>query len=91
MSMSTHVVAFRPPDERWHNMKFVYDACVQAGIPIPDEVENFFNGEEPDESGVEIDIDNILQKWGDDSRDGYQLELSRLPKEITIIRFYNAW
>jgi len=91
MSMSTHVVAFRPPDERWHKMKAIYDACLLAHISIPDEVEDFFNGEEPDESGVEIDIDNILQEWGDDSRDGYQLELSRLPKEVTIIRFYNAW
>ena len=91
MSMSTYVVAFRPPNERWREMKAVYDACILAGIDTPDEVHDFFNGEMPDTSGVEIRIDDILEKWGDDSRDGYQLELSKLPKEVTVIRFYNSW
>lgn len=89
--MSTHVVAFRPPDETWRRMKAVYDACETGGIPMPNEVADFFDDEPPDESGVEIDINDILKEWSDESRAGYQLELSKLPKGITVLRFYNSW
>jgi len=33
-------------------MKAVYDACEKAEVDPPDEVINFFNGEEPDSRGV---------------------------------------
>jgi len=42
-------------------------------------------------NGVEVDIDKILEKWSDEDRSGYQIEISKLPKGITILRFYNAW
>jgi len=92
MSMSTHVIAFRPPDKKWHRMKAIYDACVAGDIEIPDEVEDFFNGE-PDEKGVEVEIDKIVEDWDDGcgSGSGYQIELSKLPKGITVLRFYNSW
>lgn len=91
MGMSTHVIAFRPPDEKWRRMKAIYDACVAGDIEIPVEVDDFFNDKHPDENGVEVDIDEILEKWSDESRSGYQIEISKLPKGITILRFYNSW
>lgn len=91
MSMSTHVVGFRPPDEKWRKMKAAYDACQLAGISIPDEVDEYFNGETPDEAGVEVEIDSILEEWGDDSRQGYQIDITKLPKDVKILRFYNSW
>lgn len=91
MSMSTHVVGFRPPDEKWRKMKAVYDSCQSAGIDIPDEVDEYFNGETPDEAGVEVEIDSILEEWGDDSRQGYQIDIAKLPKNVKILRFYNSW
>lgn len=91
MGMSTHVIAFHPPDEKWRKMKAIYDACVAGDIEIPDDVNDFFNGEPPDESGVEVEIDKILEKWSDEDRSGYQIEISKLPKGITILRFYNSW
>ncbi len=52
MSMSTHIVGFRPPNEKWKQMKAVYDACVKAEIDAPSEVRKFFNDEPPDPEGV---------------------------------------
>ena len=72
-------------------MKAAYDVCQLAGIEIPDEVDKFFNGETPDEAGVEVEIDSILDEWGDDIRQGYQVDLSKLPKDVKILRFYNSW
>ena len=91
MSMSTHIIAFRPPDEDWLKMKQVYDACLTAGIDIPDQVASFFGDDRPDDTGVRIDIDHLLEEWQEDSRQGFQLELSKLPADIKILRFYNSW
>jgi len=71
--MSTHVVGFRPPDEKWKKMKAVWDACEAAGAKIPDEVSDFFDGEEPDARGVEVDLEesDVAKKWRDDGREGF--------------------
>jgi len=89
--MSTNVVAFRPADEKWKQMKAVYDACDKAGVSIPEEVDDFFNGEPPDEAGVEVAIAHAMQEWNDDGGEGYEVDISKLPKDIKIIRFYNSW
>ena len=56
MSMSTHVIGFKPPDEKWKKMKKVWDTCQEAGIDAPKEVVEFFNDCPPDEAGVEVEI-----------------------------------
>jgi len=42
-----------------------------------------------------IDNLNMIQrccdKWHQDSQEGYELDIKKLPKEITLIRFYNSW
>lgn len=92
MGMSTHVIGFRPPDDKWKKMKHIYDACMEGGIDVPDEVDNFFNGEPPDDQGVEVDLDDCLTEYDDkDYRAGYELDVKKLPKDVTIIRFYNSW
>lgn len=93
MSMSTIVIGFRPPDAKWKLMKKIYDNCQKAGIEIPKEVEQFFGGaeQEPDPSGVEVEIDAALTKYEDDSCSGYELHIDKLPKDVKIVRFYNSW
>jgi radical SAM superfamily enzyme with C-terminal helix-hairpin-helix motif len=96
MSMSTHVIAIRPPDERWMQMEQVYLAVQAAGLPVPAEVDRFFDGDRPDPAGVVIHIDpdrnpTMVRKWADDSREGLEVVLSELPPDIKVIRFYNSW
>lgn len=87
--MSTHVIGIRPPDEKWEQMKNVYDSCKAAGIPVPAEVDKFFDYQEPDPNGVIVDIPN--DDWSDDCRSGLEVHLDKLPKDVKIIRFYNSW
>lgn len=89
MSMSTHVIGFAPPDDKWKAMKAIWDSCEAAGVPIPKEVERFFGGERPDESGVEVDVP--VREWGDDSREGYEIDVAAIPAHVKSIRFYNSW
>lgn len=93
MSMSTHIIGFVPPDNRWKELKKVYDACIFAGIEVPDEVLEFFNYEPPDDLGIEIDLedDKYSSEYQTDGSEGYLVELNKLPKEIKFIRFYNSY
>ncbi len=99
MSRSTYIKGCRPPDAKWSKMKAAYDACQLAGVAVPDEVEKFFNGEPPDPSGVEValmDYGNakkrgIVTAYRDDAREGYEVDVTKLPKDVTLIRFVNSW
>jgi hypothetical protein len=93
MSMSTHVVGFRPPDDRWQQMKAVWDAAKVAGIPVPDAVEDFFEGEPPDPAGVTVELRNTsaLREWKNDYAQGFELDVRQLPPEVHVVRFYNSW
>ncbi len=90
----THIKGFRPPDKKWRKMKVIHDACESAGIEAPESVMEFFGYENPDERGVEVDLDEKsgLANWGDDTpREGFEVEIAKLPKNITHIRFYNSY
>lgn len=93
MSMSTHVIGFRPPDATWKKMKEAWDACKRAGVNPPKEVDDFFNGENPDEAGVEVDLHKAgcIREYRRDSASGYEVDVGKLPAGISIIRVFNSW
>lgn len=89
MSMSMHVVGFRLPDERWHKMKTVYDACEAAGIEVPSEVEDFFGGKAPDPKGIEVELEP--EEYEGSFAEGLEIALANVPENVTHIRFFCAW
>lgn len=93
MGMSMHVVAFRPADETWKQMKIIYDACSKADISIPKEVDTFFDFEPPNEEGVQVEIErtSAVSEIREDMKDGFLVDLSLLPKDIKYIKFYNSY
>lgn len=93
MGMSTHVVAIRPPDERWIEMKKVWDSCEKAGVDVPDKVMSFFNHEAPDETGVLIDIERgpAVSVFEDDCKNGFEVDLATLPPDVKKLRFWNSY
>ncbi len=93
MSMSTHVIGIKPPDDDYRKYKNIYDACVRANVQIPEEVDKFFDYQEPDDEGVlvEIEENGAAYEYNDNSSSGYEVDLSLLPKDVKVIRFYNSW
>jgi len=89
MGMSTHVLGIRPPDEKWRKMKQVYESCIEMDVEIPPEVWKFFNDEEPDDKGVRVEIPH--EDWGDESSEGLEIDVAKIPADVKIIRFYNSW
>lgn len=95
MGMCTYVIGFKPVDEKYKNMRSVYDACKNAGVEIPKEVRDFFCDSEPDDAGVRIDeLPQECKKEFECSKScssGIEIDIVRLPKDVTIIRFINSW
>lgn len=92
MGMLTHVVGLRQADKQWNKMKAVWEACEEAGAKIPTEVEEFFDFESPDnKSGMEVSLGDACEEYSIDGENGYEIDISKLPEHISIIRVYNSW
>jgi hypothetical protein len=93
MGMSTRVEGFRPPDALWEQMEAIWEACTRAGVPVPDEVAAFFEDGKPDPTGVEVDLgaSGAVRPWRDDYREGFEVDVRKLPRDVTVLRFYNSW
>lgn len=93
MSMSTHVIGFRPPDDKWKKMKAVWEACAKAGVEVPDDVLDFFNHVAPDDRGVEVELEKLpcTKKYGGNMKEGFEVDVTKLPAGVTVLRFYNAY
>jgi hypothetical protein len=91
--MSTRIMGFKPPDQTWQRMKAVWDACEVAGVAIPAKVAEYFNHQTPDPRGVEVDLARSLAvtKYITEGMDGYEVDLTKLPADTTVLRFFNSW
>lgn len=93
MSMSMHVVGYRPADEQWSKMKAVWDACEAAGVNPPKEVEDFFDDSYPGNApGKEVAIEGHgAKRFCDKYRDGYEVDITALPAGVRFVRFYCSY
>lgn len=91
MGMSTHIIGIKPPDKKWRKMKGVWDACVEAGVNVPAEVNKFFEGFPPDSAGVHVNIDQAVEKYSEYAQEGYEVYINSLPENVSVIRFFNSW
>jgi hypothetical protein len=91
MGMSTRVEGFRPPDGDWVKMKKVWDACENADIAPPPEVQDYFENRPPDPTGVVVDISEAVSEYNAEMQDGYEVDLSKLAKDVKVIRFVNSY
>lgn len=92
MGVSTKVIGIKPADEKYKQMKKIWDSCNEAGIDVPGEVEEFFNFEEPDNSGIRVELKkDVAYDYSGYAEAGIEVDLSKLPKDIKILRFVNSW
>lgn len=95
MSMSTSIVGIKPADEKWKQMKAARDACIKAGIEIPIEVNEFFDWMTPDENGVLVNLEecsaDCVEEYNNEGESGFQVNLSKVPKDVKFLRFTNSW
>jgi hypothetical protein len=97
MSMSTYIQAFRDFDSKWNEMMKIKLLCDKNKISYPKEVSDYF-GEEAEESQSyleqelnKIDTKKWTKEWNEDSRQGFEIEVKDIPKEVKTIRFVNSY
>lgn len=91
MSMTINVVGFKPPNKKFKQMEAAYNACIAAGVDVPKGVDKFFFGSSPDSAGVEVFLEgtSCCKDLGGNS--GFEIDITKLPKDVTLIRFENSW
>lgn len=93
MSMSSYVYGIVPPDATWKKMKGAWDACKAVGVTPPKEVVSFFGGDAPDEKGVLVDLkkSGAVAEYSTNMEEGFEVDLTKLPTSIKILRFVNSY
>jgi len=98
MGMSTHIQAFIPDtDVTYQKHKKVLVSCMEAEVSLPKETAEYFGSNEPyydllDEK-LEIHLkENVhYTEYFDETANGFEIELSALPKGVTKLRFVNSY
>lgn len=91
MGMSTYAYGFIPPDGEHAKMASVWHACVEAGVDIPDVVEDYFECVAPDPRGKQVELGKAVSDWQSDMQRGIEIDITKLDPAITTIRFVNSW
>lgn len=101
MGMSTHIVGFRNRVDHDKHLA-VRDVCRDAGVSLPRETAAYFGD---DSEGVDADawgdseIEERLQtslgpcatKWFGEMKDGFEIDVDLIPKDVKTIRIYNSY
>lgn len=101
MGMHSYVKGVKPADAKYKKMLAIYEACQESQVSLPKEVAEFFdgdNGEAPDPKGVVVSLNpsknGPVQEWRDENNDmleGFEVDITKLPKDVTIVRFVNSY
>ena len=92
------LTAFIPDtDETYQLNKKVLLACAEAGVDLPVQVAEYFGSKSPYRYLLDEKLEFPLKKgvhyeeYGEDMEEGFEIEISKLPKEVTKIRFVNSY
>lgn len=85
MSVNVYFRGIKAPTEEYRKKVAAYKALKDAGLDIPEELQEYFDYEEPDESGQTVEIEEAEE--GDVMEDGeVTIDLAKLPPGVTHIK-----
>lgn len=94
MGMSMHIIAFVPDtDPEYLKHKKVSEVCNDAGVSLPLETAQYFKGCEDAEDKLQANLVYGVhyKEWSADMQEGIEVDITKLPKGVTKIRFYNSF
>ncbi len=96
--MSTRLRAFIPDtDALYQKMKKVYLACEEAKMDLPEEAAKYFGVSYPEDDALEQKLTVKLTEgihyvpYFTEMTEGFEIDLDKLPKGVTKIRFTNSF
>jgi len=95
MGMSSSVAGIVPADDKFNEMKTIWEMCENSNVAIPQEVIDFFDGDRHDPAGVVVylrsDLGGAVSEYNNDMQEGFEVDISRLDPKFKIIRFVNSY
>lgn len=98
MGMSTHIEAFTPDtDLDFQKHKKILLMCMENEVSLPKETAKYFGDDTPyhhlldEKLAINLKESVHYTEWSDETRQGFEVDLTKLPKGVTKIRFYNSW
>lgn len=92
MSMSTYVQGLKPKTEEYQTKLDIYIACRKINVEPPREIVDFFDGEICEEGIVTELPKEAVREYADDyCREFFEVDLAKLPPDVTKIRFVNSY
>jgi len=92
--MSTKIKAFTSEtNKEYIKHEKVWIVCSQAGVSIPIETLEYFNGCDKPEDRLEFNLleGHHYHNWSTEMQEGFEVNLDELPEGVTKIRFYNSY
>ena len=90
MGMNTYVEGYKPADEKHAAMANIWHSCRQLDVAMPPAVYDYFQGEEPSDEGVKVDISTCSRPI----ENGFTLDIKKLQQDhpdVTVVIFRNSW
>ncbi len=94
MSMFTYVnIGISIDTDEAKKMAEVWYACENAGIEVPENVYNFFDGTKPSKDIQWISAESCTVNDSDEETETeyWEIDISNLPKNAKLIRFCNSY
>lgn len=92
MSMSTYIQGLKPKTEEYEKKLNIYKSCKELNISIPKEIMDFFDGEVCEEGIITEIPKEAIREYADDyCREFFEVDLTKLSKYVTRIRFVNSY
>lgn len=92
MGMSTYVQGLKPKTAEYQTMLDIYIACRKINIEVPKEIIDFFDGEICEDGIVTEVPKEAIREYADDyCREFFEVDLAKLPLDVTKIRFVNSY
>lgn len=98
MGMSTHISGIIvPEDEQFNKYKKIAEMCYDEDIELPTAVQEYFNKygidlEDCTDDGFEVYLpQESYREFSQDMEDIIEVDLTKVPKNISKIRFSNSY
>lgn len=72
-------------NQQWRQYAKVWRACIKANVTMPQEIHNFFGGEDPDkdDAGLWVNIDDAY-RWHSPTK-SWVIDVRKLPNNVIFL------
>lgn len=93
MSMCSYIQGLKPKTEEYEKKLQIYKLCKETNVKVPEEVEKYFDGEICEEGIITHIPKDAIKEYAncDYCCEYFEVDLTKVPSDVTKIRFVNSY